>query len=154
MCLVQQNDPAGFIKYKAYTAKVEGVDITISSVEDEIKRKKMEINFFITTPILELMTLFKTRFDEVRTGVLSDVAEGICAKEEGDFDSLPRLQKAHRAQEKGGQRPLPPPIEWVQGRGTWGSSRPYSMDLRRWWFRRVPLSMHGVGEYLTTQCKR
>ncbi|PZC70508.1 hypothetical protein B5X24_HaOG215764 [Helicoverpa armigera] len=53
--------------------------------------------------------------------------------------------------------PSSAPHEWVQGRGTWGSSRPYSEDPRRWHARvsaRAPEAMHGVGEHLTTPRKR
>ncbi|PZC73213.1 hypothetical protein B5X24_HaOG209893, partial [Helicoverpa armigera] len=39
----------------------------------------------------------------------------ICGTGKGDFDSLPRPQKAQRAQEKGGQRPLPPPMNMSKG---------------------------------------
>lgn len=65
----EENDTAGHLKYKAYIAKVQGVDIAIQAIVEEVKSKKIELDFLVATPIVELMTLFKGLFDEVRTGV-------------------------------------------------------------------------------------
>lgn len=53
----------------AYKASISGVEITIKSVIDKIKSKGIKLNFLVATPIVEIMTLFKASFDEVRTGV-------------------------------------------------------------------------------------
>ncbi|CAG4938967.1 unnamed protein product [Parnassius apollo] len=44
---------------------------------------------------------------------------------------LPWPQKAHRAQEKGGQRPFPAPMNKSRGEGLGEAPAPYSMDPRR-----------------------
>lgn len=67
------------------------------------------------------------------------------------------VQSREMSAGEGRTTPSSAPHERVQGRGTWGSSRPYSVDPRRWHARvsaRAPEMMHGVGEHLTTPCKR
>lgn len=69
-CLRQEiNDPTGHLKCKSYTATIMDKDISIASIVDAVKERKIELNFMVATPIVDLMTLFKSCFDEVRTGV-------------------------------------------------------------------------------------
>lgn len=65
----EENDPAGHLKYKAYSNKIAGVEIGVQSIVEAVKDRKLEINFLVATPIVELMTLCKGFFDEVRSGV-------------------------------------------------------------------------------------
>lgn len=65
----EENDKAGHLRYGGYIANVSGAQISIQSVVEEIKKRNIAINFLVATPIVELMTLFKAFFDEVRTGV-------------------------------------------------------------------------------------
>lgn len=65
----EENDPTGHQKYKAYTTKIAGVEISVQSVVEAVKERKLGINFLVATPIVELMTLLKGFFDEVRSRV-------------------------------------------------------------------------------------
>lgn len=65
----EENDNAGHLKYKAYISSVMGTQIAIQVIVEEVKVRKIELNFLVSTPIAELMTLFKAFFDEVSTGV-------------------------------------------------------------------------------------
>lgn len=71
-CLRKQgHDEAGHKKYLDYSAKVDGVVITVRAVVDGFNalEPRRVIDFMVATPIVEIMTLFKAFFDEVRTGV-------------------------------------------------------------------------------------
>lgn len=65
----EDNDKPGHNRFLQYTAKIDGVDVTVKSVVEKIKANKIELNFLVCTPIVELITLFRSFFDEVRTGV-------------------------------------------------------------------------------------
>lgn len=65
----EENDKPGHLRFLEYTAKVAGVDIAVKTVVEKIKAMKIEINFLICTPIVEIITLFRSFYDEVRTGV-------------------------------------------------------------------------------------
>lgn len=65
----EENDKPGHSRFLQYTDKIDGIDVTVKSVVEKIKTKKIEINFLICTPIVELITLFRSFYDEVRTGV-------------------------------------------------------------------------------------
>lgn len=79
----EKSDNAGFNKYSAYKAKIGSTEITIGDIVNKIKSNEaLALDFMIATPIVELMTLFKASFDEVRTGVTrfrvrKDVTVGI-----------------------------------------------------------------------------
>ncbi|KAL4717491.1 hypothetical protein ACJJTC_000640 [Scirpophaga incertulas] len=64
-----EHDPSGHKKYKAYIAKVGDTQISVQVVIEEVKEAKIELDFLIATPIVELMTIFKSFYDEVLTGV-------------------------------------------------------------------------------------
>lgn len=60
----EENDKPGHSRFLEYTAKIDGVDVSIKSVVEKMKAKKIEINFLICTPIVELITLFRSFYDE------------------------------------------------------------------------------------------
>lgn len=65
----EENDKPGHMRFLEYTAKIDGIDVSVKSVVEKIKAQKIEINFLICTPIVEIVTLFRSFYDEVRTGV-------------------------------------------------------------------------------------
>lgn len=42
----EENDPAGHLKYKAYSNKIAGVEIGDQSIVEAVKDRKLAINFF------------------------------------------------------------------------------------------------------------
>lgn len=83
----EEYDPIGYKKYLDYMAKVRGVDISIQSVVEDVKNKSIKLNFLVATPIVELLTLFKSFFDEVRTGVTRFRVRSSMAKKSVKRDS-------------------------------------------------------------------
>lgn len=65
----EENDKPGHMRFLEYTTKIDEVDISVRSVVEKIKAQKIEINFLICSPIVELITLFRSFYDKVRTGV-------------------------------------------------------------------------------------
>lgn len=65
----EQGHQEGHLKYKGYSATLHGETIQIADVLEKVKNKGIILDFMVATPIVELMTLFKAFFDEVRTGV-------------------------------------------------------------------------------------
>lgn len=65
----QENDDAGHQRFLGYVAKVDGVEISVKTIVENIKKDGIKLNFLVATPIVELLTLFRAFFDEVRTGV-------------------------------------------------------------------------------------
>lgn len=65
----EENDKPGHLRFLAYTAKIGDTDITVKAVVEKVKAQNIKIDFLICTPIVELITLFRSFYDEVRTGV-------------------------------------------------------------------------------------
>ncbi|KAJ8714285.1 hypothetical protein PYW08_007905 [Mythimna loreyi] len=65
----EENDKPGHLRFLEYSAKIDGLDISVKTVVEKIKAEKIEINFLICTPIVDIITLFRSFYDEVRTGV-------------------------------------------------------------------------------------
>lgn len=87
----EENDTAGHNRYKAYTAKISGITVSIQSIIEKIKKLKIELNFLVATPIVEIMTLFKAFFDEVRTGVTRFKVRASIAKRAAKRDAEGKL---------------------------------------------------------------
>lgn len=67
--LTKEENDASHQKYIAYTATIGGTTVNIQTIVEKIKTSGIKLNFLMATPIVELMTLFKSMFDEVGTGV-------------------------------------------------------------------------------------
>lgn len=57
------------MRFLAYTTKISEVEISVKSIVEKVKAAEIKLNFMIATPIVEIITIFKAFFDEVRTGV-------------------------------------------------------------------------------------
>lgn len=79
------------MRYKSYIATIDGVEVSIQSIIEDIKKANIELNFLVATPIVELMTLYKAMFDEVRTGVTRFRVRSSVAKRGVKRDSTVKL---------------------------------------------------------------
>lgn len=87
----EEHDTVGHLKYKAFNARIGGIEISIQAIVEKIKSSRIELDFLVATPIVEIMTLFKAFFDEVRTGVTRFKVRSSVAKRGAKRDSTGRL---------------------------------------------------------------
>lgn len=64
----EEYDQPGHLRFLEYNAKIGGIDISVKGVVEKIKSRAIKLNFLICTPIVEIITLFRSFYDEVRTG--------------------------------------------------------------------------------------
>lgn len=77
-----------------YEVKIVGQTLTVKGVVDKIKSANIRLYFLVATPIVEILTVFKGMFDEVRTGVTKfkvreDVARRAGTKRDKDGRPMP-----------------------------------------------------------------
>ncbi|CAH2230034.1 jg20244 [Pararge aegeria aegeria] len=96
----EENDKPGHLRFMEYTAKVGGVEMSVKSVVEKIRAQNIKINFLICTPIVEIITLFRSFYDEVRTGVTrfkvrdSVAKRGVKRTKDGKMTSITKKQES------------------------------------------------------------
>lgn len=94
-----ENDKPGYDRFLNYIAKIDGVDISVKSIVEKVNAQNIKINFLVATPIVELITLFRSFFDEVRTGVTRFKVRSSVAKKGIKRDAQGRVVVTNKGQE-------------------------------------------------------